>query len=282
MKSLLSILSLYAILFMVSCSRTTEEPIVEPTEVQNLVKIKDISNDTHSIELYSATGTTSLGYNEIKFRIKNKATGQYEKNADVAWLPLMKMTSMSHACPRSAITKPSGDNLFYSGYIVFQMPQNESETWTLKFDYSLNGQAYTVTTPIDVPQSSKKTVSSFVGADSSRYIVALVEPRTPKVGQNAMMAGVWKMADMMTFPVVNGYTVKIDPRMPGMGNHSSPNNVHLSQEASGNFYTGKVSLTMTGYWKINLQLVNAENAVLKGEEVTAATPESSLYFELEF
>ena len=47
----------------------------------------------------------------------------------------------------------------------------------------------------------------------------------------------------MTFPVVDGYTVKIDPRMPSMGNHSSPNNVHATQTtAVGGLYNGKLSL----------------------------------------
>jgi hypothetical protein len=67
-----------------------------------------------------------------------------------------------------------------------------------------------------------------------------------------------------------------------MGNHGSPNNVDLTQSASTGLYNGKLSLTMTGYWKINLQLLNSENTVLKGEEVTETNPESSLYFEVEF
>jgi hypothetical protein len=39
---------------------------------------------------------------------------------------------------------------------------------------------------------------------------------------------------------------------------------------------------MTGLWKINLQLLNASDVVLKGETVTDAVPASSIYFEIEF
>jgi hypothetical protein len=39
---------------------------------------------------------------------------------------------------------------------------------------------------------------------------------------------------------------------------------------------------MTGYWKINLQLVNASNEVLKGEAITETNEASSIYFEIEF
>ena len=47
-------------------------------------------------------------------------------------------------------------------------------------------------------------------------------------------------------------------------------------------YKGKLSLTMTGYWKINLQLAKADGTVVKGEPITDAVQASSIYFELEF
>jgi VCBS repeat-containing protein len=67
-----------------------------------------------------------------------------------------------------------------------------------------------------------------------------------------------------------------------MGNHSSPNNVNAQQTAVDNFYIGKLSLTMTGYWKINLQLQNDLGTIVKGEEITDSVTESSLFFEIEF
>lgn len=70
--------------------------------------------------------------------------------------------------------------------------------------------------------------------------------------------------------------------MPGMGNHSSPNNVDLTFDATSKMYKGKLSLTMTGYWKINLKLMNAADEILKGENVTEENESSSLFFEIEF
>ena len=270
-------------IFLISC-RTSDDPFTPPSvnELEGLVKVKEFSNDTHTIELYTVTGTTQLGYNDLKFRIKNKSSNQYEKNVSVNWSPVMHMTSMSHSGPKSSITKVTPDGTLYTGYLVFQMPQNATEYWDLKFDYSINGTAYTATTVVDVPDSAKRRVNSFLGSDNTKYIVAYIEPRTPKVAVNDMTLGVWKMQDMMTFPVVDGYTVKIDPRMPGMGNHGSPNNVNATQTSAGKLYNGKLSLTMTGYWKINLQLANAAGTVLKGEEVTEQNPASSLFFEIEF
>jgi len=265
----------------VSC-RSSEEFVPEENAAETLLKVKEITNATHIIELYSATGTTSLGYNDLKLRIKNKSTNQYEKNATVSWKPVMHMTSMMHSCPKSLVVTDTKDNSLYSGYIVFQMPQNATEYWDLTIDYSINGSAYTATSIIDVPVSSKSKVSAVLGSDNVKYIVAYIDPKTPKVAVNDLTVGVWKMQDMMNFPVVDGYTIKIDPRMPGMGNHTSPNNVHATQPGSGKLYTGKLSLTMTGYWKINLQIVKADGTVVKGENVTDANPASSVFFEIEF
>ncbi|SEV83280.1 hypothetical protein [Kaistella antarctica] len=281
-----TLFALLAMAFLVISCRTSDDDsieIVKPnTEIEGLLKIKEVTNDTHIIELYSKSGATNLGYNDIKLRIKNKSTNQYEKNATITWKPIMHMTSMMHSSPNSAVQKVNSDGSLYSGYIVFQMPGNATEYWDLKIDYMIGSNSYNATTVINVPVETKKTVNVFLGSDGVKYIVAYIEPKSPKVAVNDLTVGVWKMQDMMTFPVVDGYTVKVDPRMPGMGNHSSPNNVHPTQTAAGKLYTGKLALTMTGYWKINLQLTKADGTVVKGEEITDGNPASSIFFEVEF
>ena len=39
------------------------------------------------------------------------------------------------------------------------------------------------------------------------------------------------MESMMSFPVVEDYKILLDPRMPSMGNHTSPNNEDLVSSA---------------------------------------------------
>jgi hypothetical protein len=276
----LRIVSLALLAIFASCSSDNDETVTI-NELDGLTKIQEITNDTHVIELYSASGVLQQGHNAISLRIKNKTTNEYEKNATVSWAPLMHMMSMQHACPYSAVTKTSGKETLYNGYIVFQMAQNDTEYWSLKINYSINGTAYSVDETISVPASAKRRVTSFTGTDGTKYVLALIEPTSPKVAVNDIKMGVFKMENMMNFPIVNNYTVKIDPRMPSMGNHGSPNNVNLTQ-STDLLYNGKLSLTMTGYWKINLQLLNSANEVLKGEEITDATTASSIYFEVEF
>jgi hypothetical protein len=277
------ILTLVFITIFASCTNN-DTPTVN--ELDGLTKVQEITNDTHIIEVYSSTGVLEQGYNAISLRIKNKTTNEYEKSASVTWAPLMHMTAMKHACPYSLVTKTSGKETLYDGYIVFQMPENATEYWELTVNYTMNGTAFTATSKIGVPKSKKQRVTSFVGSDKVRYILALIEPSTPKVAINDMTVGLFKMKDMkmMEFPIVDNFKVKIDPRMPSMGNHGSPNNMNLTQTALGTFYQGKLSLTMTGLWRINMQLLNASDAVLKGETIVDADPSSvsSLYFEIEF
>lgn len=276
----LRILSLVMVTIFASCSSNDETSTID--ELEGLTKFKEIENATHTIEIYKHGGGLEQGYNEIALKIKDKTTNQYIENATISWKPLMHMAALSHSCPKSAIEMASTDKSVYKGYLVFQMAQNTSEYWDLKVDYTINGSSYTVTTVLDVPASAKQRVSTVTGSDAVRYVVAYVEPHHPKVGVNEMQALVFKMQDMMTFPIVDNYTLKIDPRMPSMGNHSSPNNVDLTQATAGDFYNGKLSLTMTGYWKLNLQLVDGSGTVLKGETISDAVTASTLYFEIEF
>ncbi len=276
----------YTLLFllgtMISCSSDDNNSTTPVTsELEGISKIQEIANDTHVIELYNAKGNLEQGYNAISLRIKNKTTNEYEKNATINWKPIMHMTAMMHSCPTSEIVKTASKETLYNGYIVFQMAQNDTEYWDLTIDYTIDNITYTATAVIDVPASAKQRVTSFMGSDNQRYIIAMIEPNTPKVAINNATFGLFKMENMMNFSIVDGYKIKVDPRMPSMGNHGSPNNVDLTQ-MDDNLYHGKLSLTMTGYWKINLQLVNTSNEVIKGETITETTQSSSIYLELEF
>lgn len=280
LKYTLALFLLASTTIFTACS--SDDNTTTTDEMANLTKFKEFSNDTHTFELYSHMGSLEQGYNEIALRIKDNASGDYIKNAEINWTPMMHMAMMNHSCPKSTVAKVTPNGSLYEGYIVFQMAQNETEYWDLKIDYTINGTAYSATSIIDVPASLERRVNSFMGSDGTKYIVAYAEPHHPKVAVNDVVFGVWKMQDMMNFPVVDGYTVKIDPRMPSMGNHSSPNNVDATQKVSCDLYQGKLSLTMTGYWKINLQLLNGEGTVLKGETITDTVTESSIFFEIEF
>lgn len=278
-KIILMAIAMFSLLSYSCKEEITPAPV---DETAGLTKVQEISNDTSIVELFTRSGAFMLGYNDVYIRIKNNFTHEYATDASINWSPVMHMMSMTHSCPKSAIVKVPGKESLYKGYLVFQMPENASEHWTLGLSGVAGGTTFSMEDTIAVPNSTRKRVTVITGSDSKKYILALVAPETPSVALNDMTLGLFTMQSMMSFPVVKDYAVDIDPRMPSMGNHSSPNNENLTYGAGDSLYHGKLSLTMTGYWKINMMLKNASAEVLKGEVVTTENESSSLYLELEF
>jgi len=269
-------------LMFTACSDDDEQPIIEENPVAELNQLSSFQANNHTIEVYSEQNQYTVGYNEFFFRIKDNASDTYVSNATISFTPIMHMTMMSHSCPKSTISTTENASV-YSGFSIFQMPGNPDEYWELNLEYSFEGQTYDLSEQIEVslPADEKQTVTVFTGTDEARYVLAMM-PMTPEVAINDFSAMLFKMENMMTFTQVEGFTIGIDPRMPSMGNHSSPNNENLTFDATENMYMGKLSLTMTGYWKINLKVMDSSDEVLKGEDVTEENEASSLYFEIEF
>ncbi len=66
------LVAIFAIAFtFVSCSNDDETTV---NELDGITKIKEITNDTHTIELYSHDGSLEQGFNEITLRIKDNTT----------------------------------------------------------------------------------------------------------------------------------------------------------------------------------------------------------------
>lgn len=264
-----------------SCSTDNDDDAIV-NETEGLELIQTIINDNQTIELYNEKGMFETGYNLVSLRIKDNTTDSYIEDATLSWVPMMQMSTMEHSSPKSTISKALGKDTIYEGFIIYQMTNTDASGWSLTLNYTIDGTDYSVTETISVFQYENQNTSTFMGSDGTNYILALIEPKDPSIAVNEMKVGLFKMENMMTFPVVEDYTISLDPRMPGMGNHTSPNNTDLTYNNADNFYYADLSLTMTGYWKLNLKLMNANDDVLKGEDVTDENEASSLYLELEF
>lgn len=265
-----------------SCSDDNED-IAETNPVADLFKIYDFPAEDYSIEVYTRTPELEVGYNEISVRIKDLASNEYLTNANLEWMPVMHMETKAHSAPHSTLSNTEDDSV-YMGTIVFQMPGNETEYWDIQFSFLLNGREITETHEISVlaSQDGLKKVQVFMGNDDNKYVLAYVAPQMPQIGINDFQAVLYKMESMMFFPVVEDFVIQLDPRMPGMDNHSSPNNQDLVYNPVSKKYEGKLSLTMTGYWRINLKLLNTSGDVVKGSDIDDSNPDSDLYFEIEF
>ena len=272
-------------ILLTSCNKDDVKGITPAVEVVGLQKIDSLIKGNFTFYVYKKdTGNLVVGYNEVYIQLKNNTTGKYVEDATLSWKPLMHMTSMSHACPYSTISKVADTKTVYKGYFIFIMASDNMEYWEITYDY-ISGKdtlAQVTNRPTVVQSTGRVRYKSFKGVDNTSYFLALVDPTTPKVGTNDITAYLYKKVDMLTFNPVQNYTVEIDPRMPDMDNHTSPSNVNLTYDSTTGLYKGKLNLTMTGYWKISLIVRDASNTIQKGESITGTTTASSIYFELEF
>lgn len=275
-------------IFMVSCSKDDDITPNNINEIENLQLIKSFSKDGYTLELFNKTGKFQVGYNKLTLRLKD-AGGKYVQNTTIDWMPMMTMNmggmTHQHSSPYSEISKVSGKQTLYQGYIVFIMASDEPDNyWDLHINLSVDGQNISIEDKVNVITTESqynKVYTSGMGTDDENYMLALVEPENPIIGTNDIVVALFKKGDNHDFPIVNNYKIKVDPRMPGMGNHSAPGNVDMTQGNDG-FYHGKVGFSMSGYWKINLILEDGSGTVIKGEPVTETNPESSLNFKIEF
>lgn len=282
MKTLKYIFVLFLVTFVtVSCSKDDDNNTPD-NPVTDLHKLYAFDRDNHIVEIYSETSKIETGYTELYLRFQDKSSGHYKTDAEPVWSPVMDMGTMVHGAPFGKLQL--AENNFYKGFIVFTMAGDDHHYWEVNLNYTINGTAFSLTEKIDVkdPSNGDVKVQSFSGTDDVHYVLAMKEPGTPKVAINAMEALLYKMEDMMTFSVVENFSIAIDPRMPSMGNHSSPNNEDLLYDSVSKSYKGKLSLTMTGLWRINMKLLDMAGENIKGEDVTDEHPESSLYFQMEF
>lgn len=282
-------LLLVASFFIISCSKEEIKiPVNNVNETEGLQLVKSLESNGLKAEVFNNTGTLSAGYNKIFIRLTDKQ-GNYVKQSTISMLPMMTMnmngSTNQHSCPASPISKVEGKETLYEGYIIFIMPSGDSENfWELNLTCTVDGQTYKISDKVNVLPSEtefSKNFTSVTGSDGKRYMLALVEPVKPKIGVNDIVVALFQRGDNGDFPIVNNYKIKVDPRMPGMGNHSAPGNKDLVQGDDG-LYHGKVGFSMSGFWKINLMLENEGGEVVKGEQVTLQNQESSLNFKLEF
>lgn len=277
------------VVLLLSCSKDDDK--VQPPnqdETKNLHLIESFSESGYTVELFTSSEPLKVGYNKIFLRLSDEE-GDPVEQVSWNWMPMMTMEmngmSHQHSSPFSDISKVSGKETLFEGYIVFIMPSDApTNVWELKIHFSVEGQNFEVNEKVNVISTDSefnKIYTSGMGSDGTTYHLALIEPATPEIGPNNMVVALFKKGENHDFPIVDDFSIKVDPRMPAMGNHSAPGNEDLIQKEDG-FYHGKVGFSMTGYWKINMILENSTGEVVKGEPVTEQNPESSLNFKLEF
>lgn len=258
LKKIALLLAITAVTF--SCKKNPTEPDEETIEqtspTENLTKIGEtyITGANTKAVIYSAK-TFETGYNEVYVALFDSTDGSKLSNGHFNILPMMDMGTMTHSCPVENTTDSITTNGYFKSAVVFTMPGSSSQ-WSLNlsFQNTKNGLSGTGSAGVTVISSSpSRFKSTTVPLDNNdKVYISLVNLKSPQVGVNDFEITLHKKGSMTSFPAINNYSVEIVPEMPSMG-HGSPNNVNPILTANGH-YAGKVNFTMTGLWKININL----------------------------
>lgn len=238
----------------------------------------------YNVYVYTKTGGFHTGYNDIYFVSTKKESGNYIKDLTVTSnTPQMYMSKMNmyHSTPVS--DKSRIVNYDYLAvkrvWVSFLMNSSENGSWTYSYKVDVLGKSGGVEKKDIVvsalPEGQVWLKSFKVGDDT--FFLSLVNPTDWKTGTNEIRAYVSKKSDPITTPyalAAETFTVDLDPRMPDMGNHTSPNNTPLVKQEDGS-YQGTINLTMTGLWRIHLIVKDTEGNVVAGGE-----DQSSLYWDV--
>lgn len=285
------IVTLLAVTISCTLDKTDFEAEInrDVTEYFEFEEVTSFNNGDYKISIKALNGIFYKGYNEIRLTITNTQTNQALNNSEVTFLPILTDTyNNKTSCPHRYQLVYNADEQYYSGYVVFTSISNPMENWDLYISFTDSNQTHTVNKLVTFQNQTNMNLNmtEFTGNDGEQYFIALVAPQKPKVAENELVAGIYKYNQPVepagTFPdpsqflysEVQNCTLLLDPRMPepSMGNHSSPNNVDLTQQADGLYY-GVVNYTMTGNWTLNFMMLNQNGALIKGTEVpTDFTP----------
>ena len=256
--------------------------------VKIIPELSTVVDDKYNVFAYTKTGSFHNGYNDIFFVATKKKNGNYVKNfeiKDIKPIMLMVKMNMKHSTPVSAGVESFNHNYqaVKRGWVSFVMNTSDAGSWTLDYNISIlgsNGNIGETNITVDALPEGQVWIKSFKAGDDTYYI-SLVNPTDWKTGKNTVKAYVSRKNTPATTPyglAQEQFVVDIDPRMPDMGNHTSPDNVGLSLQEDGS-YQGTVNLTMTGKWRIHFTVKDKDgNVVAGGDDLSDGY--SSLYWDV--
>lgn len=247
-----------------------DDPTPITSNTDGLVMIASGYTDAGGIKvnLYSTDSLYSR-YTNFFVEVRDSATDAVIDDAHIELMPMMDMGQMQHSAPFENPSSTNAVDGLFPCAVVFQMPGEMGWTLNIHVHEHVNGGEGEVTFPLMVknPDPTRTRVVTPVNDPMSRLIISYVQPMDPKVGINDFEITLHSRETMMSFPGIENYTVEIEPEMPSMG-HGSPNNVNPTDSGNGH-YNGSVNFTMTGLWRINLNIMDGSTVV-----------DSTAYFEV--
>ena len=293
MKKIKNILvAAMAAVALVSCSKDDkkEEKPVTPVAPKTVAEQKV---ETYTVRLQSPTGTFVMGYNEVSLSVVD-ATGKevaVEAATFTPWMDMFKGDGKggfskeimhTHTCPHTALAKEG--NVWHSK-VLFQMKTAPSGVWFAKVTFKVGGKEYK-TDRLDftvVEQTNKalgkvrnfRVFTEGGNPKGQKHIYAVIAPEQPKVGENDLVLGIWKMQSMESFPEVEGLTVEVAVR-DATGKELSTTTLSYKDK----FYRGKVTYPKAGAYILAYTLKDAQGNVVqpKNDEKVDTTIATEIQF----
>lgn len=293
MKKIKNILvAAMAAVALVSCSKDDkkEEKPVTPVAPKTVAEQKV---ETYTVRLQSPTGTFVMGYNDVSLSVVD-ATGKevaVEAATFTPWMDMFKGDGKggfskeimhTHTCPHTALAKEG--NVWHSK-VLFQMKTAPSGVWFAKVTFKVGGKEYK-TDRLDftvVEQTNKalgkvrnfRVFTEGGNPKGQKHIYAVIAPEQPKVGENDLVLGIWKMQSMESFPEVEGLTVEVAVR-DATGKELSTTTLSYKDK----FYRGKVTYPKAGAYILAYTLKDAQGNVVqpKNDEKVDTTIATEIQF----
>jgi hypothetical protein len=225
-------------------------------------ELSDIKTD---VGIY-AKGDLVTGYNTLYLAATDPETGGVIDDGHFEVSPMMKMEAgHEHGTPvLNSVLSSVDENGLYKVGVYFVMSSMGGQ-WRLEVEFHNHAESGHGDSSVDieVKEPSDRISGNFMAMDdSSMLFVCWVMEEDPIVGMNDFSMAIFNRENMMTWTPVNDINITIEPEMPTMG-HGSPGNVNPTSIGSGQ-YKGEVNFTMTGYWKVNIEMTRNSNQVSNG------------------
>ena len=269
-----------AVATLFSCKKDDDKPAPVPVPTPEAPKTvaeakTDDKEKTYTVRLQNTTGVFVMGYNDLTLTVVD-ASGKevaVEAATFTPWMDMfkgdgkggfIKEVDFTHTCPHTALAKEGN---VWKSQALFQMVTGPSGVWfgTITFkvagkDYELNRLDFEVK-----PQTNKAlgTVNRFrlfseAKPKGQAHLYALVAPESPKVGENEIALGIWKMESMKNFPKVTDWTVEVSVKAKDGAEVLSTAILRYERD----FYRGKVSYPKAGAYTLSYTLKDAQgNAI---------------------
>ena len=271
-----------AIVSVLSCSKKDDDkptPPVPPTPPTQLKTVAETKVDTYTVRLQNTSGTFVMGYNDVTLSVTDASGKEVDLQAATftPWMDMYKGDGKggfskeimhTHTCPHTALAKEGN---VWKSQVLFQMMTAPSGVWFGKVTFKVGGKEHK-TDRLDftvVEQTNKalgkvhnfRVFTEGGNPKGQKHIYAVIAPEHPKVGENDLVLGIWKMQSMESFPEVEGLTVGVAVK-DATGKELSTTTLSYKDK----FYRGKVTYPKAGEYTLSYTLKDAQGKAIQPQD----------------